>query len=99
MRFSSWYGPDHIAERAPEGPGVFQVRAEQLRSYPTGRSAMVHYGEADDLRATMLAWASANGFAGARYRHADMLARPPADALATLISRFESRFGSPPTLG
>ena len=98
MQFTSWYPAEQIAERAPADAGVFQVRAEQLREYPTGRSAMVYYGSGDDLRATMLAWASAHGFVGARYRHADALARAPHDALATLLARFESRFGSPPRL-
>jgi hypothetical protein len=99
VRFTSWYPAEQIAELAPPRAGVFQVRAEQLREYPTGRSAMVHYGCGDDLRAAMLEWATANGFAGARYRHADVLTRQPADALATLISRFVSRFGAPPSTG
>jgi hypothetical protein len=96
LRFTSWYPAEQIAERAPAQPGVFQVRAEQLLEYPTGRSAMVHYGHGEDLRAAMLAWASEHEFAGARYRHADALARAPKDALASLISRFVSRFGAPP---
>jgi hypothetical protein len=99
LRFTSWYGAEQIAERAPARAGVFQVRAEQLRTYPTGRSAMVHYGCADDLRATMLEWARQHGFEGARYRHADVLAHSPADALAILLSRFVSRFGAPPSIG
>lgn len=98
MKFTSWYSAEQIAEQAPARPGVFQVRAEQLREYPTGRSAMVHYGCGDDLRATMLAWASTHGFVGARYRHANDLARAPKDALAILLSRFVSRFGSPPSI-
>lgn len=98
MQFTSWYSAEQIAERAPAQAGVFQVRAEQLREYPTGRSAMVHYGCADDLRETMLTWASTHGFAGARYRHADALARSPRDALAILLARFVSRFGSPPSV-
>jgi hypothetical protein len=96
LQFTSWYPAEQIAERAPTQPGVYQVRAEQLLEYPTGRSAMVHYGDAEDLRAAMLAWASEHDFAGARYRHADRLARPPKDALATLLARFVSRFGAPP---
>lgn len=99
MQFCSWYPAEQIAERAPAGPGVFQVRGEPLREYPTGRSAMVHYGCGEDLRATMLAWASTHGFAGARYRHADAHARPPSDVLSTLLARFTSRFGSPPSIG
>lgn len=98
MRFTSWYPAEQIAERVPTSPGVFQVRAEVLREYPTGRSAMVHYGCGDDLRATMLAWARTHGFAGARYRHADALARAPTDALEILLARFVSRFGSPPSM-
>jgi hypothetical protein len=96
VRFVGWYPAEQIAEQAPAGPGVFQVRAEQLREYPTGRSAMIHYGCGDDLRAAMLSWASAHPLAGARYRHADALARAPADALAILLARFVSRFGSSP---
>lgn len=98
MKFGSWYSAEQIAEQAPAAPGVFQVRAEHLREYPTGRSAMVHYGCSEDLRATMLAWASTHDFVGARYRHADDLARAPKDALTILLSRFVSRFGSPPSI-
>jgi hypothetical protein len=75
---------------------VFQVRAEQLLEYPTGRSAMVHYGHGEDLRAAMLAWASEHDFPGARYRHMEGLAGAPQDAIETLVARFVSRFGAPP---
>jgi hypothetical protein len=94
MRFSSWYDAEQIEQRAPAGPGVFQVRVAELIRYPTGRSAMIHYGAADQLRAAMLAWAQANGPADARYRHADDLgSRTPEQALEILNRRFNDRFG------
>lgn len=100
MRFSSWYGPEEIERRAPSSGGVFQVRAASLLDYPTGRSAMVHYGQGPDLRGAMLAWAASHGQIEWRYRHADELgSRSPERALALLEGRFEARFGTPPGLG
>ena len=54
---------------------------------------MIYYGQAEHLRAAMLAWARAHGPADARYRHADELgSRTPAQALETLTRRFAARF-------
>lgn len=97
MRFCSWYTAEEIAARAPEGPGVFQVRVAELLRYPKGRSAMIHYGHGEALRETMQAWAEARGPADARYRHAEELgSRTPAQALARIESRFVDRFGERP---
>ena len=97
MRFCSWYPAEDIAALAPEGPGVFQVRVADLLRYPKGRSAMIHYGQSQQLRETMLAWAAEQGPADARYRHTEELgSRTPAEELARLEARFIDRFGEPP---
>lgn len=98
MRFSSWYPAEQIQARAPARAGVFQIRAASLRDYPRGRSAMVHYGAGEDLRAALEAWAAAYGFEGALYRHADELGgKTPAEQLERLEARFAARFGALPS--
>ena len=100
MRFSAWYPAEEIAERAPRGEGVFQVRAAGLLQYPRGKSAMVHYEAAPDMQAAMLAWADAKGDDGYLYRHVGDLGRfTPAEALERVMSRFVDRFGSAPKVG
>ena len=97
MRFSSWYLASQIELRAPTGAGVFQVRGASLSMYPTGRSAMVHYGASESLRGEMQRWAQADGRAGCLYRHADDLdTRSPSAVLERLLERFGQRFGAPP---
>lgn len=61
MKFGPWYPLAEAAQHAPAAAGLFQVRlASGLLDYPTGRSAMVHYGWSDsDLRAEVLAFAAA----------------------------------------
>jgi hypothetical protein len=98
MRFSSWYPAPQIGERAPACAGVFQVRGPDLLEYARGRSAMVHYEQAIDLRAAMIQWAANEGRDGWLYRHADDLGgRSPAQVLHTLVDRFVSRFGQEPS--
>jgi len=49
---------------------VLQLRlATGLLDYPRGKSAMVHYAHADDVRAAALAWAAAHGSDGIVCRH------------------------------
>ena len=100
MRFSSWYPAEQIPTRAPARAGVFQIRAAGLLDYPSGRSAMVHYGADEDLRAALEAWAAAHGREGFLYRHADELGgKTPGEQLQRLLSRFEGRFGAAPGSG
>ena len=97
MRFSSWYPLDDAGQHVPDEPGVFQIRTSQVRTYPTGRSAMAHYGWGDDLRASVLAFA-ASGQPDWRCRHAtDLDARTPNLVCEHLLTRFRERFGTDPT--
>ncbi|KIG17481.1 hypothetical protein DB30_03182 [Enhygromyxa salina] len=97
MRFSTWYPAAQIAEQAPSAPGVFQVRVRGLIDYPTGRSAMIHYAAAADLRAAASEWAAALGPADALYRHLDELgSQTPQQVLDKLVKRFGDRFGAAP---
>src|SRR5688500_13207940 len=52
VRFCPWYPLADAAAHAPAGEGVLQLRvATGLLDYPSGKSAMVHYEHATDLRA------------------------------------------------
>lgn len=99
-RFTPWYAAAAIPSEAPAEPGMFQVRTAELLVYPCGRSAMVHYAAAADLRAAMQAWAQAHAeHAGLRFRHcAELGAQTPAQFLAKLEGRFIERFGCAPAL-
>ncbi len=49
MRFSDWTAIDELRD-VPEKPGLFQIKAGgELLAYPTGKSAMVYYGYAEQL--------------------------------------------------
>jgi hypothetical protein len=103
VKFGRWYPLVDAASQAPGGPGVFQVRvADGLLDYPRGKSAMVHYEAAADVRAAAVAFA-------ARHRDRDWLCRHTiemtadeaagADGLAArLVRDFATRFGQPPTV-
>lgn len=101
MRFGPWYPLDEAARRTPAAAGVFQVRlAGGLLAYPTGRSAMVHYGWSDsDLRAEVLAFAAGRELA-LLCRHAEEMTaaelRYPRAAHDRLREQFIHRFGAPP---
>jgi hypothetical protein len=98
VRFTPWYSAAEIEARAPAEAGVFQVRGATLRDYPTGRSAMIHYASAEDVRASMIRHRAQRGDSGDLYRHADALGgRSPAEALARLLERFVARFGAEPS--
>ena len=61
MRFCPWYPLSDAAAHIPAGEGVLQVRLESgLLDYPTGKSAMVWYAFAHDLRAAARALAAAH---------------------------------------
>lgn len=102
MRFVPWYPLSEAEAHAPRAPGVFQVRVEAgLVEYPTGRSAMIHYGAAADVRRAVAELAAAHPGAPWLCRHAvELTPRESADpeaALAVLLDRFRRRFGMPPT--
>ena len=103
MKFGSWYPLSDAAQCAPPAPGVFQVRvAEGLVDYPCGKSAMIHYQAALDVRAAAADFAAAHPGVPWWCRHTiepDSLAPTDAEALAARLLRdFTARFGTAPTL-
>ena len=102
MGFGRWFPLDEAASHAPAGPGVFQVRlARGLIDYPTGRSAMIHYGAAGDLRAAVAELAREHAGREWLCRFADpdgagSAAAAPDAMLAGLMTAFQRRFGAPP---
>lgn len=103
MKFGSWYPLAEAALCAPAAPGVFQVRvAEGLVEYPRGKSAMIHYEAALDVRAAAANFAAAHPGAPWWCRHTiepASLAPADADALAAKLLRdFAVRFGTPPAI-
>jgi hypothetical protein len=98
VRFCPWYPLAEAANHAPAAEGVLQIRlAEGLIDYPTGKSAMVHYEHAADVRARAQALAAVHprGFV---CRHVEQV--PPGVDLpafhAKVREEFVRRFGSPP---
>lgn len=101
MRFGRWHRLDEAAAAAPPGPGVYQVRvASGLLDYPTGKSAMIRYGAAPDLRAAASELARAHPGRDWLCRFSEeMSAREAADPdaiVAELVAAFRRRFGAPP---
>ena len=101
MRFCPWYPLDDAADHAPAAEGVLQLRlADGVLDYPTGKSAMVHYAHASDLRAA--AAALAVRFAGTDLvcRHLDTEGETVdlAGFYARVLDEFVRRFGAAPRL-
>ena len=69
-----------------------------LVDYPRGRSAMVHYAAAADLRAAAVALARAHPDDDWLCRHTDGPVAAPAELAAELLRVFTARFGRPPSL-
>jgi hypothetical protein len=102
MRFCPWYPLSDAAAHAPAGEGVLQLRvASGLLDYPSGKSAMVHYEHAADVRAAATALASLHAGLDLLCRHLIEIA--PGDAVdlaafhAKVREEFVRRFGSPPS--
>jgi hypothetical protein len=80
---------------------VLQVRlATGLLDYPTGKSAMVHYEHATDVRAAATALANVHAGEDLLCRHLETEAGEAVDAKAfhaKVREEFERRFGSAPT--
>ncbi len=97
MRFGHWYPLARAGDLAPAAEGVLQLRrAEGLVDYPHGKSAMVLYAHAPDVRAAAIALAA---------RYPDLWCRhlidlDPATDLAAFCAKLRSdfvrRFGTPP---
>ena len=101
MRFGRWHRLDQAADQAPSGPGVFQLKiASGLIDYPTGKSAMIRYGAARDLRAAVAEIARSHPGREWMCRFSEeMSAREAADPdgiVAELEAAFRRRFGAPP---
>lgn len=103
MRFCPWYALQDSDRDAPASPGVLQLRvSEGLLDYPTGKSAMVWYQLAQDVRAAagQLAVEHAAQLAALRCRHtvemtaADVAGLP--EFFARLVHDFRARFGATP---
>lgn len=102
MQFGRWYPLARAADHAPATPGVYQVRTRLgLLDYPRGKSAMVWYAAAGDVRAAACALAAAHPGADWLCRHLEDATADAADAgrvAAKLIRDFTNRFGSPPAV-
>jgi hypothetical protein len=111
MRFVPWYPLAEAARRAPATPGIFQVRVRAgLVNYPRGKSAMIHYGGGEDVRAAAVAFAATHvGPHRGPHPVDDWLCRHavelsaweldhPAAACELLVERFRARFGAPPRI-
>jgi hypothetical protein len=103
MRFVPWYPLSEASAHAPSTPGLFQVRiASGLIDYPTGKSAMIHYGAARDVRRAVIEFAARHPERDWLCRHsAEMTAgeiERPESTLDNLLLQFQRRFGAPPTL-
>ena len=101
MRFGPWYPLAEARDHAPAAEGVWQLRlASGLLDYPRGKSAMVHYGHAADVRAAAVAWAEAHGSEGILCRHLIEIEAGAAADLAAFCARlfeeFVRRFGASP---
>ena len=101
MRFGPWYPLADARDRAPAAAGMLQLRlAAGLLDYPRGKSAMVHYEHAGDVRAAAAAWAAAHGADGIVCRHLieTDATTDQAAFCAKLSDEFVRRFGAPPRL-
>lgn len=100
MIFCPWYPLADAADHTPAGEGVLQIRlAAGLLDYPTGKSAMVHYEHASDLRACATALAAAHPREELLCRHLEIEAGEHVDLAAfhaKVREEFVRRFGAPP---
>lgn len=98
MQFGRWYPLTDVGDHPPAGAGVLQLRlASGLVDYPRGKSAMVLYAYADDLRAAAQTLASAHAGKDLWCRH--LIEIDPTIDLPTFCEKlrdeFERRFGAP----
>ena len=100
MQFCPWYQLAEAATHAPAIEGVLQLRlARGLIDYPTGKSAMVRYEHATDVRARAIALAAELAGRDLLCRHLDADAGTDlAQFHAKVRDEFVRRFGAPPAL-
>lgn len=100
-RFTDWLPLPEGEREAPQEEGVFQVRvAEGLLRYPNGRSAMVFYGRAGDLRGGVRLFRE-RLLPGLEWAEPELRVRwfaepDAAQRMEQLLRRFEQRFGGLP---
>lgn len=101
MRFCPWYPLADAAAHAPAAEGVLQVRvADGLLDYPTGKSAMVHYELATDVRAAATRLADRHAGEALLCRHLEIEPGETVDLAAfhaKVRAEFVRRFGCAPT--
>jgi hypothetical protein len=98
MQFVHWYTLEEAEFHAPTREGVYQLRvAEGLIDYPTGKSAMIRYGAASNLKREVASLSARHQGENWLCRHAIDVG-DPAEFLSTLLARFEKRFGCQPRL-
>jgi hypothetical protein len=102
VKFGAWHPIESAAAQAPDGPGVLQIRADDLVDYPRGKSAMLLYAHSAS-EGSLRTYLSGNGAvdlgraatAGARWiRFAET--SEPEDDFERLLDHFVERFGAPP---
>jgi hypothetical protein len=100
MPFCPWYPLADAAEHTIAGEGVLQLRlASGLIDYPTGKSAMVHYEHAADVRARAIGLAAELAGRDLLCRHLEADAGTDlAQFHAKVRGEFVRRFGAPPAL-
>jgi hypothetical protein len=102
VNFSGWLPLDDAPAKAPDLPGLLQARADALRPYPRGRSAMVWYGRcrADETLRRFVTTRGASGLQGASAAGARWIrfgtSPAPEREFDRLMHRFVDRFGAPP---
>jgi len=102
VRFCPWYPLAEAAAHAPAGEGVLQLRVAHglLLDYPSGKSAMVHYEHAADVRASATLLAQHHAGEGLLCRHLEI---EPGEAVdvgafhAKVREEFVRRFGCAPS--
>lgn len=101
MRFGPWYPLSEAGEHAPAAPGILQVRlATGLVDYSRGKSAMVWYEHAQDVRSAARVLAAQRLPSPALLVCRHLIEIPEATDLAAFCAKlreeFVRRFGSPP---
>lgn len=97
MRFGPWYRLDDAGGRLPAAPGVLQLRLERgLVRYPRGKSAMIRYVAAGDVRTLAARLALEHPGSPWLCRASEGACDDPDAAAARLLAEFAERFGSCP---
>jgi hypothetical protein len=102
VNFGAWHELTDASRAAPDEPGVLQARAETVRAYPRGKSAMLFYDACDDAE-SLRGYVTGRGVpglesaatAGARFVRFGVTRHPQLE-LARLLGQFLARFGAAP---